>query len=34
MIPWGRWVIVFDTGVFELSDWAGFDQIATIGWVI
>lgn len=34
MISWGKWVIVFDTGIFELSDWDSFDQIATIGYTM
>jgi len=32
MLPWGRWVIVCGT-MFEVSDWDGFDEIATLGTV-
>lgn len=32
MIRWTKWVVMFDTGVFELSDWR--EQVATIGYVV
>ena len=30
MVAWGRWVIICGTGVFDLTAWDDFIEIATL----